>query len=111
MCLYKIEDVPATVTKDTKLPEPIMCHNWDSHFEYNFDKKTFERHKGKGLHPYCASQTPMNPAEAWRKENAEAEKNKKPSGPQRITIDLNTLEPIAPPAKDSAAPSEVLPGK
>jgi hypothetical protein len=38
MCIYRIEDIPNNVENDMEIPNPIVCHAWSSHFEY--DNKT-----------------------------------------------------------------------
>lgn len=68
MCLYKLQDIPKEVSSETKLPEPIFCQNWDSQIEFDFKKGKFVRTTGQGMHAFCATQIPKNPAAAYREE-------------------------------------------
>lgn len=68
MCLYRFKDIPAQVTPDTVLAEPIICDEWESQFEFDYktDKLTYSAKKGQ--HEFCATQTPMDPLEAYQRE-------------------------------------------
>lgn len=52
ICLHKIADVPVTVEKPaTIIPDPIVCMDWSSNYQFNFRKKTWE--EKTALHPAC----------------------------------------------------------
>lgn len=94
MCLHKLEDIPEKIEKDIEVPHPIHCFTWDSHLEYDFKQKRYARSSGKGMHPFCATQTPMNPAKAYQKEQEDRAKQ----STRRIILDPNTLEVIEAPS-------------
>lgn len=69
ICLYNIKDIPLEVENDDAIAAPpIVCHDWNSQFEYDFKKKSFANLPKKGLDPFCASQEPLNPAEVFKRE-------------------------------------------
>ncbi len=69
ICLYDIKDIPLEVENDDAIAAtPIVCHDWNSQFEYDFKKKDYINVPKKGLDPYCASQEPLNPADVFKRE-------------------------------------------
>lgn len=69
ICLYKLKDIPLAVDSEAPIDAtPIVCHNWNSQFEYNFEKNKYEHKPKKGLDSFCATQEPLNPAEVFRRE-------------------------------------------
>ena len=69
ICLYNIKDIPETVENEDRIKAtPIVCHDWNSQYEYDFKKRDFAILPKKGLDPFCASQVPRNPAEVFEEE-------------------------------------------
>ncbi len=74
MCLYEMKDIPLMIETDDQLNmEPIVCHTWNSQFEFDFAKNKFVNLPNKGLDPFCASQIPRNPADVFKEEIKEEE--------------------------------------
>lgn len=75
VCLYDIKDIPLQVENDDPIAAtPIVCHNWNSQYEYDFNKKDFAHLPNKRLDKFCASQEPLNPAEIFKREMQRKEK-------------------------------------
>ena len=68
ICLYKLKDIPLTVTSETPIPNAIVCYDWDSQFEFDFTKNQYVHKPGAGLNAYCASQVAESPADIWERE-------------------------------------------
>ena len=52
ICLHKIADVPVTVEKPaTIIPDPIVCMDWSSNYQFNFRSKTWS--EKTIMHPAC----------------------------------------------------------
>lgn len=65
ICLYNIADIPLSIVNDDPMNAPaIVCHQWSSQFEFNFQKNKYEHLPSKGLDSFCASQEPISPLEA-----------------------------------------------
>jgi hypothetical protein len=70
ICLYDVAEIPLTIDNDAPMTGvPIVCHKWNSQFEFNFDKNKFEHLPNKGLDPFCASQLPRNPSDVFAEES------------------------------------------
>lgn len=77
MCLYEMKDIPLVINSDEPLNiTPIVCHSWNSQFEFDFVKNKFVNLPDKGLDPFCASQVPRNPADVFKEEVKQEEENK-----------------------------------
>ena len=60
ICLYHLKDIPLHVTEDSKMPEAIVCQDWDSQFEYDFKSKEYKFRPNAGLHDFCAGEEPLD---------------------------------------------------
>lgn len=69
ICLYKLEDIPLKISDESKLEAvPLICHQWNSQYEFNFEKNKYEYLPQKSLDPFCASQIPKHPADVFKEE-------------------------------------------
>ena len=75
MCVYRLKDIPLVVDHETVLHEAIVCHEWESQFEFDFDRDRYVYSAKKGQHEFCASQVPLNPAQAFQRELEQGEED------------------------------------
>lgn len=69
ICLYHLKDIPAAVKDETPLSAtPIVCNDWESKVEFDFDRNEFVRPLGQGEHAFCATQQPEWPQDALLRE-------------------------------------------
>lgn len=74
MCLYRLKDIPLVIDDSVRLRDPIICHNWDSNYEFDFKQNKFVHSDNTGQNEFCASQTPKDPLQAYQDELDEEKK-------------------------------------